>query len=177
MFNELSEIRALLVIYNIVENEWNIREQNNSITYSAIRDLLYGSFSYKIIMGLSKIFIGKKEYSLEKTINVISQHEMYKKIPQVKIAIENIRDFLEHSEMVKIIATYRDDFFAHLDKICVMSDIRIYPNSAIKNIKMCDIDMGINLIRDLYKECFGIYLKDIPYNLDSDDIIKTFFWM
>lgn len=89
-------------------------------------------------LGLSKIFVGEKEYSLLKTINVISQMNEYKNDNEVKVVINKIRNYLQASEMVKVITTYRDQFFAHLDKICVLSDCRIDVARSMKGIDILE---------------------------------------
>lgn len=128
-------------------------------------------------MGLSKIFVGTKEFSLEKTINVISQRGVYKQKKKVREAVENIRSFLNDNIMVKNVTEYRDNFFGYLDASCAMSDIRISPSEAMQYISISDVDKGIELIGNLYKECFGIELKETQNSIEIEDIIQTFFWM
>jgi hypothetical protein len=141
--------------------KWNRRFENGEkINYSAIRTTLYESLSYKIILGLSKIFVGEKEFSLSKTINVISQMAEYKNSHEVKTLIIKIQNYIETSEMVRVITTYRDQFFAHLDKIFVLSDCRIDTTVAMKGIDKLEIDEGVRLIGELYKVCFN---KDLKY--------------
>ena len=93
LYNELAEVYDTLYVFIEVEKEWEKRVNNHSITYSALRSTLYYALPYKIIMGLSRIFVGKKEYSLEKTINVISQRESYKENGNVTFIIKQIRNF------------------------------------------------------------------------------------
>lgn len=177
LYNELCEIRDTLFVFEEVEKEWEKRAQSKLIKYSRIRNTIYYALPYKIIMGLSKIFVGIKEFSLEKTINVISQLDEYKQKQEVKVAIKNIRNFLDKSKMVKNVTEYRDNFFGHLDASCAMSDIRISPSDAIQNISISDVDQGIELIGNLYKERFGIELTKEHDNIEIEDIIQTFFWM
>lgn len=178
MFNEIHEIQNTIYIFQTIENEWNRRFENGEkINYSAIRTTLYDSLPYKIILGLSKIFVGGKEFSLSKTINVISQMDEYKNSHEVKAIIKNIQYYLESSEMVRIITTYRDQFFAHLDKICVTSDCRINSSVAVQGIDKLEIDEGARLIGELYEVCFNQVLKYPDKDLSAKDIIYTFFWM
>lgn len=176
LYNELCEIRDTLFVFDEVEKEWEKRVLVKSISYSRIRSIIYNALPYKIIMGLSKIFVGTKEFSLEKTINVISQRDMYKQKQEVRIAVEDIRCFLKNSIMVKNVTEYRDNFFGHLDASCAMSDIRISPSEALHNIAIREVDKGIDLIGNLYKVCFGENLKKPHDNVAIEDIIQTFFW-
>ncbi len=178
MFNEIHEIKNTIYIFETVEKEWNRRFENGEkINYSAIRTILYESLPYKIILGLSKIFVGEKEFSLSKTINVISQMSDYKNSHKVKTIIKKVKGYLETSDMVKVITTYRDQFFAHLDKICVLSDCRIDATVAMKGIDKLGIDEGIRLIGELYEVCFNKSLEYPNKELSEEDIIYTFFWM
>lgn len=177
LFNELCEIRDTLFVFEEVEKEWKKRAEHKLISYSRIRSIIYDALPYKVIMGLSKIFVGPKEFSLEKTINVISQRDLYKRKQEVRMAVENIRYFLNNSIMVKNVTEYRDNFFAHLDASCAMSDIRISPSEALKYISISKINKGIELIGNLYEECFETKLKETYNNIKREDIIQTFFWM
>ena len=178
MFNEIHQIQNTIYIFETVEKEWNRRFENGEkIDYSAIRTTLYESLPYKIILGLSKIFVGEKEFSLSKTINVISQMAEYKNNHEVKTLNKKIQKYLETSEMVRVITTYRDQFFAHLDKIFVLSDCRIDTTVAMKGIDKLEIDEGVRLIGELYKVCFNQDLKYPNKELSEKDIIYTFFWM
>lgn len=176
MFNEVHEIKDTIYIFKTVEAEWNRRFENGEkICYSAIRTILYESLPYKIILGLSKILVGNREYSLLKTINVISQMEEYKNNKEVKKVISEIENYIETSEMVKIITTYRDRFFAHLDKDCVLSDCRIDPTVPIDRIKESELDECMRLIGELYNVCFNQNLEYHNKELSQKDIIYTFF--
>lgn len=177
IFLELCDVRDTLFVFQEVRKEWDKRAEQKTIAYSRIRSIVYESLSYRIIMGLSKVFVGKKEFSIEKTINVISQWKMYREKNEVRLAVKDIRNFLQESEMVKNVTEYRDKFFAHLDPSCAMSDIRIYPNWAIENISMEDVEKGLALIGRLYEECFGSRLEENRDQIQPDDIIRTFFWM
>lgn len=79
--------------------------------------------------------------------------------------------------MVKNVTEYRDNFFGHLDASCAMSDIRISPSEAMQYIPISEVDTGIELIGNLYKECFGTKLKETHNNIEIEDIIQTFFGM
>ena len=177
LYNELCEIRDTLFVFGEVEKEWEKRAEFKLISYSRVRSIIYNALPYKVIMGLSKIFVGTKEFSLEKTINVISQRDVYKQKKKVREAVENIRSFLNDSIMVKNVTEYRDNFFGHLDASCAMSDIRISPSEAMQYISISDVDKGIELIGNLYKECFGIELKETQNSIEIEDIIQTFFLM
>ena len=177
LYNELCEIRDTLFVFGEVEKEWEKRAEFKLISYSRVRSIIYNALPYKVIMGLSKIFVGTKEFSLEKTINVISQRDVYKQKKKVREAVEDIRSFLNDSIMVKNVTEYRDNFFGHLDASCAMSDIRISPSEAMQYISISDVDKGIELIGNLYKECFGIELKETQNSIEIEDIIQTFFWM
>lgn len=177
LYSELAEVYDTLYVFIEVEKEWEKRVHNHTISYSAIRSVLYYALPYKIIMGLSRIFVGKKEYSLEKTINVISQRESYKENINVKLIIKQIRDFLEKSEMVRIVTEYRDNFFGHLDASCAMSDIRIDPAEAIRHISIEEVETGLELINRLYTTCFGNKITTQYKEIKVEDIIQTFFWI
>lgn len=58
-----------------------------------------------------------------------------------------------------------------------MSDIRIYPNWAIENISMEEVEKGMEMVSRLYEECFGSRLEESQNQIQPDDIIQTFFWM
>lgn len=109
MYNEIHQIWNTIYIFETVEKEWNRRIENGEkINYSAIRTILYESLPYNIILGLSKIFVGEKEFSLSKTINVISRLAEYKNSHEVKTLIKKTQNYLETSEMISVITTYRD---------------------------------------------------------------------
>ena len=77
LYNELCERRDTLFVFGEVEKEWGKSVQSlKIILYSRVRSIIYNALPYKVIMGLSKIFVGTKEFSLEKTINVISQRDV-----------------------------------------------------------------------------------------------------
>lgn len=177
LYIELCEIRDTMFVFEEVEKEWKKRADTKTIKYSSIRSIIYNALPYKVIMGLSKIFVGTKEFSLVKTINVISQRDEYKQKQEVKKAVEDIRYFLNNSIMVKNVTEYRDNFFGHLDASCAMSDIRISPSEAMQYISVSEVDKGIELIGKLYKECYGIELERAHDNVENKDIIQTFFWM
>ena len=177
VYTELCEIRDTMFVFEEVEKEWKKRADTKTIKYSRIRSIIYNALPYKVIMGLSKIFVGTKEFSLGKTINVISQRDEYKQKQEVRKAVEDIRYFLNNSIMVKNVTEYRDNFFGHLDASCAMSDIRISPSEAMQYISLAEVDKGIELIGKLYEECYGIELVRAHDNVENKDIIQTFFWM
>ena len=178
MFNEIHEIKNAVYIFQTIEIEWNRRKEiGETINYSAIRTILFESIPYKINLGLAKIFSGHKEFSLLKTINIISQMDEYKNNIDMKNIIKKIHEYLETSEMVKIITTYRDQFFAHLDEICILSNCKIDSTVAMKGIDIYEIDEVARLIGELYEVCFKQNLKNPFKKLSEKDIIYTFFWM
>lgn len=177
IFLELCDIRDTLFLFNEVEKEWEMRAEKKEISYSRIRSMICDALPYRIIMGLSKVFVGKKEFSIEKTINVISQWDVYAQNSEVRTAVGNIRCFLQECEMVKNVTEYRDNFFAHLDASCAMSDIRISPKEAIRNISIQDVEKGRELVGMLYEACFGVRLEIPRESITADDMIRTFFWM
>lgn len=87
LYNELCEIRDALFVFGEVEKEWGKRTECKMISYSRIWSIIYNALLYKVIMGLSKILVGTKEFSLEKTINVISQRDVYKQKQEVRVAV------------------------------------------------------------------------------------------
>lgn len=177
LYNELAEIQNALFVFLEVEKEWERRAQERTIHYSSIRTILYEALPYRIIMGLGRIFVGRKEFSLAKTINIISQRSKYKNNKDVISAIKEIQQFLSDNSTVKIIREYRDKFFAHLDDGYAMSNIRIAPSEAMRHIDPEDIEKGIQLTGSLYKSCFHITLTKPHEKPSTEDIIKTFFWM
>lgn len=177
LYTELCEIRDTMFVFEEVEKEWKKRADTKTIKYSRIRSIIYNALPYKVIMGLSKIFVGTKEFSLEKTINVISQRDVYKQNQEVRKTVGDIRYFLNNSKMVKNVTEYRDNFFGHLDAACAMSDIRIAPSKVMQYISVSEVDEGIELIGKLYEECYGKKLERAHDNVENKDIIQTFFWM
>lgn len=178
MFNELCEVQNTISIFRTVEKEWNRRVENKEkVEYSAIRTILYQALPYKIILGLSKILDGKKEYSLLKTINVISQMQEYKNNKEIKELIVKINNFLSTSELVETTKVFRDKFFAHLDKISVISDCRIDSTIPLKTIDERKIDECAKLLNELYEACFAKKLNSLVKDFNENDIIYTFFWM
>lgn len=177
MFIEIHEIQNIIYIFDVVSKEWDRRTENGGkVNYSAVRTILYEALPYKIVLGLSKIFVGSKEYSLPKTINVISQMDEYKNNSKVQETVTKIRNFLETSKMVAFVTTYRDQFFAHLDKECVLSDCRIDSTMAVKQLEKKEIEEGAHLIGELYEVCFDCALEYRDKELSQEDIIYTFFW-
>jgi len=175
MYIETHQLIDTIFIFQTIDTEWYNRVDNKrKIKYSEIRGILYESLSYKIFLGLSKIFVGEKEYSLPKAINVISQLDEFKNNKDIKALIQKIRNFLETSETIKIIATFRDQFYAHLDKICVISDCRIDSTIPMKKIDINEIKEGASLIGELYKLCFNEELK-YSHNFSKQRIIDAFF--
>lgn len=176
LFIELNQIQDAIYIFETVESEWNRRiEVGEKIGYSVIRTTLYEALPYRIVMGLSRIFVGEKEYSLLKTINVLSQLDAFKNSPKVKAVLNEIREYLDNADTIKIITIFRDQLFAHLDKTSVLSDCRIDPTTVMKYVSKADVNKGINLIGKLYNVCFGQSLTYSHMKLSKNDIIYTFF--
>lgn len=175
LFYELCDIRDTLFLFKEVEKEWESRVESGAISFSRIRSIIYEALPYRVIMGLSKIFIGKQELSVEKTINVISQRDIYKLKNEVRTVVDNIRTYINGSQMIKIVAAYRDSFYGHLDDYCAMSDIRVAPGKTLERISISEIDMGIELIGNLFEACFGEKLEKIYCDIDRKEIVRMFF--
>ena len=178
LFTELCDIQNAMYIFETIENEWNRRKENGiEIKYSVIRTILFEALPYKIVLGLSKILIGKKEFSLLRTVNKVSQMDEFKNNSTIIEIITEIQNHLATSDLVKAIAVLRDQFFAHLDKTSALSDCRVSSTFAVKNIDKHKIDEVIKLVRKLYEACFGTVLEYPRKDLAADEIIYTFFWM
>lgn len=178
LFNEIHEIQNAIFIFETVDAEWRrITENKEEMNYSAIRTTLYEALPYKIFLGLSKIFVGEKEYSLLKAINVISQMDEYKNNNKIGAIINKIKDCLRTSKTIAAITTCRDQFFAHLDKQCVVSDCRIDATILMKEISNAEITELGKLVGELYEACFRQKLEYPDEELSRRDIIYTFFWM
>ncbi|MEG1448490.1 MAG: hypothetical protein RR048_04855 [Oscillospiraceae bacterium] len=176
LFIEINQIQDTIYIFETVESEWNRRfDAGEKINYSTIRTTLYEALPYRVVMGLSRIFIGEKEFSLLKTINVLSQLDVYKNSSEVKAVLNEVREYLSNTDTVKIITTFRDQLFAHLDKTSVLSDGRIDPTTIMKYISKEEINKGKNLIGKLHHVCFNQILMYSHAKLSEEDIIYTFF--
>ncbi len=174
LFLELQDIYTAMYIFRVVDKEWNERvKKKEPPNYSIVRTTLYEALVYRVILGLSKIFANQKEYSLRKAINQIEQ--MYSGNREVQTVIKELRQKLDTSTMIPTIRTFRDKFFAHLDKESVMSYFRIDPTSAIKFIDSSEIDGWLFLVSKLYKTCFGTDLPRRSQTPSKEDIIYTFF--
>lgn len=175
IYNELKEVRSAVYIFKIVNDEWSRRVEDRSApSYSEIRTTLYESLVYRTILGLSKIFSKHREQSLLKATNQIEQLQLGNK--EVRKTIDDIREKLLTSQMIKIVRAYRDKFFAHLDKESVLSYCRIDPTAVMTYIDIDEIDEWIHLIGDFYEVCFGKKLPCERPALSNEDIIHTFFW-
>jgi len=178
MYLEMHDIKKAMFIFRTVQKEWNRRyEEGEKIGYSAIRTVLYESLVYRIILGWSKIMSRKKEYSLLKAINTISNRDEYKHDNDVKAVVKKVQRYIETNETLGVIEAYRDKLFAHLDKECALSDCRIDVEAVMNKIKENEIDQGIMMISELYEVCFGDKLEHSEDLLPERDIIQTFFWM
>lgn len=178
LFNELKDVQIAIYIFNTVDKEWDKRVQEKEVPdYSIVRTTLYESLVYRVFLGLNKIFADGKEYSLLKATNQVQQsfrnNENYEDIKKI---IAEIRQKLKDSLMVKDVRTYRDKFFAHLDKKSAISYIRIDPSAAMKHIDEEELSEWLRLIQKLYQVCFGSELSCEFLMPSKEDIIYTFFW-
>ncbi len=175
LFNELKDIQIAIYIFNIVDQEWDKRVQEKEVPeYSIIRTTLYESLVYRVFLGLNKIFANSKEYSLYKATNQVEQ--LFRDNEDLAKIVAEIRQKLDDSLMVRVVRTYRDKFFAHLDKKSAMSYVRIDPSSAMKHIDEKELGEWLRLIQKLYQVCFG---EELSCELDmpgKEDVIYTFFW-
>lgn len=175
LFLELQDIYVATYIFRVVDEEWDKRVYQKDVpNYSTVRAILYESLVYRIILGLSKIFANQKEYSLLKATNQIEQ--IYKNNSGVKNVIDDIRQKINVSPMIPAIRTFRDKFFAHLDKENVLIHLRVDPTAAIKCIGCNEIEEWLSLINKLYKACFNAELPRKTQMPEKEDIIYTFFW-
>lgn len=175
MIFEIMEIKASVVIFNELDTEIEKRALVKKGKYSLIRSVVITALPYRIVMGLSKIFVGKREMSLERTINWISQQKDLVEKTNVRDKIEKIRDFLGNSPLINNITVYRDCFFGHLDNDFAMSDIRIAPWISMNNIEINEIEKGIELIKSLYHACFEKESTVKIEEVSKEEIIRTFF--
>lgn len=175
LFLELQEIYTATYIFRVIDAEWDKRVYQKEVPdYSTVRTILYESLVYRVILGLSKIFANQKEHSLLKATNQIEQ--IYKNNSEVKDAINEIRQKIDTSQMITKIRTFRDKFFAHLDKENVLIHFRVDPTSAIKCVDCNEIEEWLYLISKLYEVCFGAELPRKTQMPSKEDIIYTFFW-
>mgnify|MGYP001044128047 CR=1 FL=1 len=174
LFNELKDIWIAVHIFNTVDKEWDKRVQEKDVPdYSIVRTTLYESLVYRVVLGLSKIFSDSKEYSLRKATNQVEQ--IIRDNKNTGRVIAEIRQKLDDSLMIRVIRTYRDKFFAHLDKKSAMSYVRIDSSSAMKYISEQELNEWLLLVRELYLVCFGEELSR-EFNMPpEEDIIYTFF--
>ena len=176
MFLEVKDIQRDLFIFNTIQEIIEVRVNGEKrIKYSEIRASMIGALPYKIILSLSKILIGKKEYSLYKTINSISQMEEFKHNEQIKNSIIEISKFLSGSKLVHDISIIRDQFFAHLDKESVLTDFRIFPAFSLRYINDGEINQLKLLIANLYESCYKSKLDIHNEKISKEKIIKCFF--
>lgn len=176
MRNEIFQIEEAAIILEVINGEISRKKiEKEAISYSSFRTTIYQALPYRIIMGLSKICVGKNEFSLLKTVNVISQMDEYKNNVEVKKNVKNVLFYIESNEFVRTIATYRDQFFGHLDRVSVISDLRINPTYVMKNIKLSDIEEIKKLIINLYDSCFKTKLDVKNQMASSEKIIDALF--
>ena len=172
---ELYQIRTAVHIFKVVDKEWDRRVKDKDVPeYSEVRTMLYESLVYRTFLGLSKIFSNSREQSLLKATNHIEQLKLNGK--GIQSAISEIREKLLTSQMVKTVHTYRDKFFAHLDKENVLSYCRIDPTSLMTYIDIDEVDEWLCLVRNFYEACFQEKLSYEHSTPSDEDIIYTFFW-
>lgn len=176
MYIDLQSIFNILHIYEIVNKEADKREANSQIMYfSNWGRFMFDNLADRVILGLSRVFVGKEEFSLLKTINRINSMKEFYGRTDVRIVMNDIQEFLDSSEMVSNVTTYRDKIFAHLDKECILTSSRMFPDSAIKNIDKKEVFRGMMLVRELWEICFDDKLNDFCYEFSDEEIIKEFF--
>lgn len=78
--------------------------------------------------------------------------------------------------MIPIIKSFRDKFFAHLDRESVYSHFRVDAGEAMKVVDLHELDTYISLIRELYTVCFGDLKMPKRQMPSQEHIIDTFFW-
>lgn len=173
---EITQIENTMKIFKIVNDEWENRVlEKKAIDFSLIRNTLFNALPYRVILGLSKILaITKSEYSLNKTINIISQMEEYKENPEILQLQKEARIFLESSELVNVVKVYRDQYFGHLDKESVISDLRLDPTIAMKDINFSDLAIIKDLLARLYEACFQEELTFVETQFSKEDVLKKF---
>ncbi|MGM0109707.1 hypothetical protein [Enterococcus sp. DIV0187] len=176
MRNEILKIERSIFLISIIDKEWGNKVESKNNNYSFNRIILFESLIDKIIMGLSKILKGNKEYSLLKTVNVISQVDEFKNNSAVKKIANETRLYIENSELSNTVIMFRDKFFGHLDKECVISDLRLSPAMFVNEIQKFDLEDIKSTIIELYKVCFD---KEIDFYSDQifneKDFLDTFF--
>lgn len=176
MRNEILKIERSIFLITIIDKEWGNRVENKNNNYSFNRIILFESLIDKIIMGLSKILKGNKEYSLLKTINVISQMDEFKNNSNVKKIVNETQLYIENSELSNTVILFRDKFFGHLDKECVISDLRLSPTMLVNEIQKFDLEDIKSTITELYRVCFD---NEISFSSDQifneKDFLDIFF--
>ena len=143
--------------------------------YSPVRTTLFESLPYRIIIGLSRILVGSKEFSLQKTINVVSQMDEHKSKARVTDVICVINEFLGKSKLVASTTSLRDKLIAHLDKECVLSDGRIDVSVTMEYVDQSELQRLIALIKELYIACYTKELSYSTLNIDRGEVIDKFF--
>lgn len=175
--NELVSIIQGLRIEDILEKQYKLIEISKlHFGYSPVRDVLAESIPYRIVIGLSKILVGTKEYSLIKTINKMSQISEFNRNPITMNTINHIIEFINTSKTVEAVTTLRDGFYAHLDKKCVLSDCRIDVSIPLKHIDQNELIELLTLIKKLYdSSCDDVLPIDIE-EINSDEVVKAFLY-
>ena len=176
LYTDALEVRNTIYIFKVVDREWNRKvEDKEYIGYSCLRTTLFDALPYRIVLGLSKLFVRSDDYILIKTCNIISQMDEYKNCIEVKNVIEKINTCIKASDMIENIYILRDKFFAHLDRKSVISEYRIDASKAMKYLDVNELDKLIGLMGDLYCACTKEKITvNAEYPLDSD-IIQMFF--
>lgn len=176
MRNELISIIHSLRIANIIEKEYEYMLENNIRgCYSPVRSALIESIPYRIIMGLGKLLVGNKEYSINKTINKMRQMPEFNKKPNVMSYIKKIEDFIFDSPTVKAVATLRDGFYAHLDKASVISDCRVDVMIPLKNIHENELLELLRLLKCLYESSCDYIMPIDVEDINHQEVIEMIF--
>lgn len=171
---DLEDIHSAIVIFNAIDDEIERRvKQKVSIGYCEIRTIVRDSLVYRSIIGLSKLFASSKEYSVEKLLNQIEQS--LQRSSEIQRVITNFRNLLSQSQMIPIIKSFRDKFFAHLDRESVYSHFRVDAGEAMKVVDLHELDTYISLIRELYTVCFGDLKMPKRQMPSQEHIMDTFF--
>lgn len=172
LYNELIDIYRAIYIFEIVQKQWIYRYQEcNPLGYSSLRTTLYESLIYRIVIGVSKIFANSKEYSLIKAVNQLEQQSNDK---NVKKLINEIHVKYQKSKMIADIRLFRDKFFAHLDKECVISEWRVIADGVMKYLSISEIEEWIEIVQKLYEESFKHELSTVTNLPSEDEILSTF---
>lgn len=177
MMIEVEDIKNALEVFKVVQDEWERRVATGKrVEHSILRNTLFYALTYRVVLGLSRIFVGGTNgFSLGKTVNTISQMQEFRSDTTIQALIQRVEVFLSSNKMVQTVSVIRDQFFAHLDRRSVITDYRIDPSMALKDIHTRDIEDGAKLIRALNKACYNQQLKCSKNEITRADILRSFF--